>query len=649
MAIDVPEATMPYGEPVLRWRERAHSIDEIDSALARIWAAQDLTVTEDGEPARRIAARTSVMNLVVVARRPEYAERCAATMQALTGRHPSRTIVIQSADPDGPSWLDARVEAHCVLPRPDAPETCAETIHVTCGGEAGRHLSAIATPLVVHDLPVTIWWPGEPPFRERAAIDLLTAADRLIVDGSTWSGDGLARLRDMAELADSTTIAVSDFALIRQSRWREAIASIFDDPDFLPYLRSLRRIAVTYGTHDETGAPGSTNLVKPIYHVGWLASRLDLSVVKPLAEAGGRGRAPSPASARGARPGAAGTKPVIARGLAATLSDGRAEVGVVVRPVVSSMPPGTTLRVELLAERRGSELRADVTAEAETVHVRVWLDGVEALDRSFRAPRRTEVELLAEAIESGGRDPVAVGALRSAPRIVGAGNGGSGMDDDTADGTGHRNGRPSVTEPEIVVVADPAALATEAAERIVAALTARSWPAAAPTGRPPAARHRSGSIGSWSRRLSATRSTGPTCTSGGATTASFRTTTRSPTSRPFDDVMLDFSDMEEGTAGGPGRGVPIPVDQVHPFPTGEAIGNGGGTAWCAATLAGELRAADLPSVGRLAGRSTCCCSASARTGTSCRSSRDRRRSIPSSWRSGSRRRRTSSRTSSGSP
>ncbi len=443
MAIDVPEATIQYGEPVLRWRERAHSIDEIDSALARIWASQDLTVTEDGEPARRIAARTSVMNLVVVARRPEYSERCAATMQMLTGRHPSRTIVIQSADPDGPSWLDARVEAHCVLPRPDAPETCAETIHVTCGGEAGRHLSAIATPLVVHDLPVTIWWPGEPPFRERAAIDLLTGADRLIVDGSTWSGDGLARLRDMAELADSTTIAVSDFALIRQSRWREAIASIFDDPDFLPYLRSLRRIAVTYGTHDETGAPGSTNLVKPIYHVGWLASRLDLSVVKPLAEAGGRGRAPSPASARGARPGAAGTKPVIARGLAATLSDGRAEVGVVVRPVVSSTPPGTTLRVELLAERRGSELRADVTAEAETVHVRVWLDGVEALDRSFRAPRRTEVELLAEAIESGGRDPVAVGALRSAARIVGAGNGGTGMDDDTADGTGHRNGRPS--------------------------------------------------------------------------------------------------------------------------------------------------------------------------------------------------------------
>jgi glucose-6-phosphate dehydrogenase assembly protein OpcA len=384
---------LKIGEPVLRWTARAHTIAEIEQQLARIWATPDLTTQIEGEAGRHIAARTSVMNLVVIARRPELAERCAATIQSLTGRHPSRTIVIQSADPDGPSWLDARIEAHCILPREDAPETCAETIHLTAGGESGRHLAAIATPLIVHDLPVTVWWPGEPPFPSRAARDLLAGADRLVVDGSTWSGDGLARLRDMAALLGTTRLAISDFAMVRQSRWREAIASTFDDPDFLPYLRSIRRVAVTYGTHDETGTPGSTNLVKPVYHVGWLASRLGLSVVKPLA-------------------------PATARGLAATLSDGRADIAVVVRPVVSPMPSGTTLRVELLADRRGSELRIDVTAEAETVHVRVWQDGVEVVDRRFRAARRTDVDLLAEVIESGRRDPVAIGALRLAAALA---------------------------------------------------------------------------------------------------------------------------------------------------------------------------------------------------------------------------------------
>jgi glucose-6-phosphate dehydrogenase assembly protein OpcA len=414
MSIAAPSITL--NEPVLRWSGRAHSIAEIETVLAGIWARADLTAEVEGEPGRHIAARTSVMNLVVIARTWELADRGAATIQALTGRHPSRTIVVQSADPDGPSWVDARVEAHCILPREDAPETCAETIHLTAGGEAGRHLSAIVTPLIIHDLPTSVWWPGEPPFGTRPARDLLAAADRLIVDGSTWSGDGLARLAEMAALPDTSRLAVSDFALVRQSRWREAIASIFDDPDFLPYLRSFRRIAVTYATHDETGAAGSTNLVKPVYHVAWLASRLGLHVVKPLTPMAEKGGSPGAAARAKSGPRA---RPVVGRGSVATLSDGRSEVSVVVKPVVSTMPAGTTLRVELLAERRGSELRADVTAEAETVHVRVWQDGVEALDRHFLAARRGDVDLLAEAIEAGRRDPVTVGTLRSAKELIG--------------------------------------------------------------------------------------------------------------------------------------------------------------------------------------------------------------------------------------
>jgi len=159
---------------------------------------------------------------------------------------------------------------------------------------------------------VTVWWPGEPPFTSQAARDLLAGADRLVVDGSTWNGDGLTRLREMAAVLATTRLSVSDFALVRQSRWREAIASTFDDPDFLPYLRSLRRIAVTYGTHDEAAAPGSTNLVKPIYHVAWLASRLGLSVITPLAPVAGRRTAPT----RTAR--ASGSRPTTGRGLVAT-------------------------------------------------------------------------------------------------------------------------------------------------------------------------------------------------------------------------------------------------------------------------------------------------------------------------------------------
>jgi hypothetical protein len=59
-----------------------------------------------------------------------------------------------------------------------------------------------------------------------------------------------------------------------------------------------------------------------------------------------------------------------------------------------------------------------VTAEAETVHVRVWQDGVETLERHFLAARRGDVDLLAEAIEAGRRDQVSVGTLAMAARLV---------------------------------------------------------------------------------------------------------------------------------------------------------------------------------------------------------------------------------------
>lgn len=398
------------GEPTMRWLSHAHSIDEIESELSRIWAQPNLLVGIDGTPGRHIAARTSVMNLVVVARQPEVGERAAETIQRLTGRHPSRTLIVLSADPDGPPWLDARIQAHCVLPREDAPETCTELIFLTAGGETGRHLTALVEPLLVHDLPVTVWWPGEPPLDRQPARDLFEVTDRLVVDGSAWQGDGLRRLHQLAGLlADFDRLSIRDFALVRQSRWREAIASVFDMPDFTPFLNSIRRIAVTYGTSDETGAPGTTNVVKPLYHVAWLASRLGMRVTSPLQPV--ETRAPGRA-----RPG---DRPQLHRGLAARVRGAGGEVAIVMRPIASAMPPGTTLRVEILAERRSSELRIDITAEADNVHVHTFLDGVQAVDRRFKAPRRTDVDLLGEALETGGRDPIAVDTIRTAARLIG--------------------------------------------------------------------------------------------------------------------------------------------------------------------------------------------------------------------------------------
>jgi len=67
--------------------------------------------------------------------------------------------------------------------------------------------------------------------------------------------------------------------------------------------------------------------------------------------------------------------------------------------------------------------------------------------------------------------------------------------------------------------------------------------------------------------------------------------------KPFDDILMAIGYTEEGQVGmgtmGAPRPVPLPIDHLHPFSTGEAIGAGRDAAWCAAQLAGELSAAGL--------------------------------------------------------
>jgi glucose-6-phosphate dehydrogenase assembly protein OpcA len=362
--------------------------------LGRIWSSVTLTTPgEQGTRERRVAARSSVMNLVVIAGRGEIGERAAAIVEGLSGRHPSRTVIVSVADPDGPAWLDAQVQAHCIMPSETSPETCSELVYLTCGGESGQHLAGIVAPLLIHDLPVTVWWPGEPRFSARGAQELLTMADRILVDGASWSGDGLNVLDSMADLPERFDIDIADFALLRQARWREAIASTFDRPALLPFLWHLDRIDIQYAAND--GSPGVANVVRPIYHVAWLVSRLDMAVDTPVR---------------------AGTEPW--SGYDALLRLGRRKVPVHLRPVQSPSPRGTTLSVDLHATRGHSSLSVDVTAYADGVVVRAALDGQPMAERVFVAPRKREADLLADTIDAAGRDPVGVDVLRRAAVLV---------------------------------------------------------------------------------------------------------------------------------------------------------------------------------------------------------------------------------------
>lgn len=152
-----------------------------------------------------------------------------------------------------------------------------------------------------------------------------------------------------------------------------------------------------------------------------------------------------------------------------------------------------------------------------------------------------------------------------------------------------------MTEPEVVVLADVAEVASEAAERIAAMLSG----AVRERGRADWATTGGSMAPAIYRRLAADPlRDGIPWSSVQVWWGDDRYVPRDhPLSnvKPLDDILLALGHAEAGqvglgTAGAP-RPVPLPLDNLHPFPTSAAIGGAHGAAWCAARLADELRAA----------------------------------------------------------
>lgn len=65
---------------------------------------------------------------------------------------------------------------------------------------------------------------------------------------------------------------------------------------------------------------------------------------------------------------------------------------------------------------------------------------------------------------------------------------------------------------------------------------------------------------------------------------------------PFEDIVEEAGAYESVHQDDPRSRVRVPPDNVHPFPTGEAIGGGQTAEWCAERMEAELRDAGLEEV-----------------------------------------------------
>lgn len=389
------------------WEEDDTSVRAVAAHLASLWdsppaggdAGDDRVVTEKGQS----HARASVLNLIVTVTDGKAADRVVRTLMGLGVRHPSRAIVLAPEPHGSGAKIDARISAHCHDAHGGSDQVCYEEVVLTVRGEAAQHLNGIVAPLLIHDLPTHVWWPGDPPFTDPVFDQLVDVADRLIVDSADF-GEPLAGLRRLASLRRRS--GVGDLSWQRLSWWQELTAQFFDTPRFRRYLPNLSRLRIRYSvapsssdhhpSEDGEVAPGtSAPIVQALLYAGWIATRLGWKRHATL-------------------------EPLDGRGECRLRLEGKHEmVELDLKPVVTDeVRPGDLLSVRLrsLGETGAAEFIIDRDGDWGTVATNA--DGMTALLRRVAMGSPREHELLSAQLALDVVDPVYEDALRAAAILL---------------------------------------------------------------------------------------------------------------------------------------------------------------------------------------------------------------------------------------
>ena len=211
------------------WEAHGTTVSAIGTRLAELWnIGTEPKATPTARWPRRgcstRAHRSSTSSWSSSTRRPPSAwcGRCSASGPA-TRAAPSSSSPI----PRRPARRSTRGSARTAIrASTDGEErVCYEEVVLGVHGEVAEHLDGIVAPLLIHDLPIHVWWPGDPPFGDAVFDQLVELGDRLIVDSSRFRRpprrDAAPRRRAAAErrrrprLAPPRLVAGADGAVLR--------------------------------------------------------------------------------------------------------------------------------------------------------------------------------------------------------------------------------------------------------------------------------------------------------------------------------------------------------------------------------------------------------------------------------------------------
>jgi glucose-6-phosphate dehydrogenase assembly protein OpcA len=153
------------------------------------------------------------------------------------------------------------------------PQVCSERIVLRVGPEAVGLVPGAVRPLLEADLPMILWWTGDPRRHEPLFRDLAGECSRLILDLADPGAEAGALRLGLDPGVCRSSRASAWFGL---ARWRELVAQFFDPPC---NSESLKRID---SVHVEALSPNPACPPRmAIWLVAWLAGQLGW---KPLGQ-----------------------------------------------------------------------------------------------------------------------------------------------------------------------------------------------------------------------------------------------------------------------------------------------------------------------------------------------------------------------------
>lgn len=353
----------------------------IERELAGLW--KEASAAPDGGSSPAVM-RACQLNLVVLCRSSEEAARATSLAAQVTRVCPSRVLMaVLDIDPAPQSraerGLEAFISAHCSY-TPGAgkgKQVCCEQITIAARGDAAAaRLPGAVLPLLLPDLPVVLWWPGEPDLTNDNARRLIDASDRVVIDSRRFT-DATARYRHVAVLDRP----VADLAWQRLRAWRELAAGLFDGGRFADYPPRLDTIEVGH-------AGGAGSHAEALLLGCWASSRLRW------------------------RPTGAAAPP--ARGFTLARPDGRpTRLALCDHP--GKEPAGQILSLTLKSAEATFDLRR--AGDFECVSLSVAVPEACPISRVARVVARDEATLLCRCLESGGRDDIYDEAVHLAGRM----------------------------------------------------------------------------------------------------------------------------------------------------------------------------------------------------------------------------------------